>query len=163
MNKARQPCEINLADSQHWSNNNGELKPVSNPNERKSRNIQDNKTNQEYYDDKITDQDDYDDDVVDDLETEATTEDLMKETSSNLMLPDVKIHFRRNLNDTLKKTPAHNVINITVNKDRLKRQRNKENRQIRGLQKCGKCNAPKGLDQKTYFESAHCLRFSDLW
>lgn len=41
--------------------------------------------------------------------------------------------------------------------------RAKERRQIRGGQDCSDRRHPPNVDALKYLESAHCLRFSDLW
>ena len=41
--------------------------------------------------------------------------------------------------------------------------RAKEQRQIRGGQDCSDPRHPPNVDALKYLESAHCLRFSDLW
>lgn len=63
---------------------------------------------------------------------------------------------------TNRETESHPV---TRNKKREIEKREASDKQIRGGQSCcteGK-TVPCSADPETYFESAHCLRFSDLW
>ncbi|XP_039281670.1 uncharacterized protein LOC111062487 isoform X3 [Nilaparvata lugens] len=48
-------------------------------------------------------------------------------------------------------------------KSNVKRQASPNGNQIRGGQSCLERNTPPGVDPITYHESAHCLRYSDLW
>ncbi|KAK9500046.1 hypothetical protein O3M35_001388 [Rhynocoris fuscipes] len=69
---------------------------------------------------------------------------------------------------------ARNIKTINQNKENLKNSRRKKHKrskrqitssgiQIRGGQSCVDRHTPTGVDHEAYHESAHCLRFSELW
>lgn len=86
-----------------------------------------------------------------------------KSSSSDESMQNFQTEIKlQKLQSSNRETESHPAIR---NKKREIEKRETSDRQIRGGQSCcteGK-TVPCSADPETYFESAHCLRFSDLW
>ncbi|XP_067000943.2 hapless 2 [Anabrus simplex] len=92
--------------------------------------------------------------------------DISNEPRIGRTVPNIDNNFKFNTRtgvDVKRETFNTKDINSWMNTCRLKRQVLSNGLQVRGGQDCADRSTPPNADPRTYHESAHCLRFSDLW